>query len=103
MAPKRRSSCSCESLLHKAMTVVYSFYKSADHEADTGRDACHLQVGRMMIPSPFPPAGKRNEFLDIYEQASVDEKLVITEGDGVDRVMQEFTILKYEVLPDNAG
>ena len=57
----------------------------------------------MMIPSPFPSAGKRNEFLDIYEQASVDEKLVITEGDGVDRVMQEFTILKYEVLPDNAG
>jgi hypothetical protein len=29
--------------------------------------------------------------------------LAITEGDGPDRVQQQFIILKYEVLPDNAN
>ena len=55
----------------------------------------------MMIPNPLPPAGKRNEFLDVSEMSS--ETLSITEGDGADRVMQQFAILKYEVLPDNAN
>jgi hypothetical protein len=83
--------------LKKRLTVVCSLFKWGDHEAVTGPDACHLQVGRMMIPNPLP-AGKRNEFLDIFEMP--DETLSITEGYGADRVMQQFRILKYEVLPD---
>ena len=53
----------------------------------------------MMIPNLFPPPGKRREFLDVYEMPG--ETLSITEGAGEDREMQQFTILKYEVLPDN--
>jgi hypothetical protein len=68
--------------LTKRLTVACSSYKWGDHEAVTGPDACHLQVGRMMIPGGT---------------------LSITEGDGPDRVVQQFTILKYEVLPDNAN
>ena len=86
--------------LTKRLRVVCSLYKWGEHEAVTGPEACHLQVGRMMLPNPLPPPGKRNEFLDIFEMPN--ETLSITEGDGADRVMQQFTILKYEVLPDNA-
>ncbi len=67
----------------------------------TGPDACHLQVGRMIVPNPLPPPEKRNEFLDVFEMPT--ETLSITEGDGPDRVSQQFNILKYEVLPDNAS
>ena len=87
--------------LTKRLTVVCSSYKWGDHESVTGPEACHLQVGRLIIPNPLPPAGKHNEFLDVFEMPS--ETLSITEGDGADRVMQQFAILKYEVLPDNAN
>src|ERR1700693_2741298 len=76
----------------KRLTVVCSFYKWVDHEMVRGPEACHLLVGHMMIPNPFPPAGKRQDFLDIYEMPS--EVLSITEGDGADRVVQQFDILK---------
>jgi hypothetical protein len=55
--------------LTKRLTVVCSLYQWGDHEAVTGPAACHLQVGRMMIPNPLPPTGERNEFLDVDEQA----------------------------------
>jgi hypothetical protein len=83
----------------KRIIVVCSFYKWGEHEQVQGPDACHLQVGRLIVPNPLPPAGKRDEFLDVYEMP--DEILAITEGDGPDRVQQQFIILKYEVLPDN--
>jgi hypothetical protein len=87
--------------LTRRLTVVCSSYKSADHESVTGPEACRLQVGPMMIPnSSFPPAGKSRESLEIQEMTL--EKLSITEGAGADRVMQEFNILKYELLPDNS-
>jgi hypothetical protein len=85
--------------LRKRLSVICSFYKWGDHESVSGPEACHLQVGRMMIPNLFPPPGKRREFLDVYEMPG--ETLSITEGAGEDREMQQFTILKYEVLPDN--
>lgn len=87
--------------LTKRITVVCSFFKWGDHEANTGPEACHLQVGRMIIPNPLPASEHRNEFLDVYEMP--DEVLSITEGDGPDRVMQQFKIVKYEVLPDNSN
>ena len=87
--------------LTKRLIVVCSFYKWADHEAVTGPDACQLQVGRMIVPNPFPPPEKRADFLDVFEMSS--ETLAVTEGYGPDRVSQQFNILKYEVLPDNAS
>jgi hypothetical protein len=85
--------------LRKRLTVVCSLFKWGDRESVTGPEACHLQVGRMIIPNPLPPAEKRQEFLDVFEMP--DETLSITEGVGADRVTQQFIILKYEVLPDS--
>jgi hypothetical protein len=85
----------------KRIIVVCDFYKWGKHEQVQGPEACHLEVGRLIVPNPLPPAGKRDEFLDVYEMP--DERLAITEGDGPDRVQQQFIILKYEVLPDNAS
>lgn len=83
--------------LRKRLVVVCDFYKWDNHEPVKGPDACHLVVGRLIVPNPLPK-DKRSEFLDVFEMP--DEVLSITEGDGNDRVMQQFTILKYEVLPD---
>jgi hypothetical protein len=85
--------------LTKRLTVVCTFYKWGDRPPVSGPDACHLQVGRMIVPNQFPPEGKRDEFVDVYEMPS--ETLAITEGDGSDKIEQQFKILKYEVLPDN--
>ena len=85
--------------LRKRLTVVCSWYKWGDHERVDGPEACDLQVGRLIIPNPFPPPEKHREFLDVFETSA--DTLSITEGVGADRVMQQFTILKYEVLPDN--
>jgi hypothetical protein len=83
--------------LRKRLTVVCSFWKWGDREPVIGPEACHLQVGRLMIPNQIP----RGKFLDIFEMA--DETLSITEGDPTDQVAQHFSILKYEVLPDSDG
>ena len=76
-------------------------YRWGGREAVTGPDACHLQVGNIIVPNPLPPEGKREQFVDVYEMPS--EMLSITEGDGAERVVQQFDILKYEVLPDGEG
>ncbi len=54
----------------KRLTVVCSLYRWGDHEPVTGPEACHLQVGRLIIPNPLPPFGKRSEFLDVFEMSS---------------------------------
>ena len=84
--------------LTKRITAVCDFYKWGDHEAVFGPQACDLQVGQMMVPNPFPGEGKRKDFLDIYERSA--DNLYITRGDGPDRVHQQLTILKEEVLGD---
>ena len=84
--------------LTKRLTVVCSLYKWGNHEANTGPDACHLQVGRLIVPNQMPPPGRPQEFIDVYEMPS--ETLAITEGDGPDQVSQQFNILKYEVVPN---
>src|ERR1700733_1864410 len=85
--------------LRKRLIVICSFYKWGDHEAVRGPEACHLQVGRLIVPNLFPPPDKRQEFLGVSEMP--EEVLSITEGDGPDRVLQQFNILKYEVLSIN--
>jgi hypothetical protein len=77
--------------------VICSFYKWGNHEAVDGPEACHLQVGHLIVPNPF--AKNRDDFLLVQEMPS--EVLSITEGDGENQVMQQFSILKYEVLPTN--
>ena len=77
--------------LRKRLTVVCSVWKWGDREPVIGPEACHLQVGRLMIPHQ-PNQVSRGRFLDVFEMG--DETLAITEGDGSDRVMQRFFILK---------
>jgi len=49
----------------------------------------------MMVPSISN--GKRGkDFLDIYEMSP--DRLAITEGDGPDRVSQQFVVLKQELV-----
>jgi hypothetical protein len=85
--------------LRKRLTVICASYKWGDHQLVTGPEACHLQVGRLIIPNPFTSQEKRQDFVDVSEMP--EEVLSITEGEGPDRVMQQFNILKYEVLPDS--
>jgi hypothetical protein len=53
----------------------------------------------MIIPNPFPPEGKRQDFIDVMEMSS--GVLAITKGYGADRVSQQFKVLKYEVLSES--
>jgi hypothetical protein len=57
-----------------------------------GTDACHLQVGQLYALNMKP-----GKFELVTEDP--DEKLVVMQGEGDDRVWQQFSILKYEVLP----
>jgi len=86
--------------VEKRMTVVCNFYKWGNHKMVTGPDACNLQVGKMIIPNPFPPEGKRQEFIDAFEEPG-EEALCIAEGVDADRVSQRFKILKCEVLSES--
>jgi hypothetical protein len=82
--------------LRKRLVVVCDSYKWGRHESVKGPEACHLQVGRLIVPDQTPDDPKA--FVDVFEMPS--ETLAITEGYGDDRVSQQFTIIKYEVLPD---
>jgi hypothetical protein len=84
--------------LRKRLIVLCDSYQWGQHESLSGEDACHLQVGELIVPNPIPGEGKEQEFVDVYEMPQ--EMLSITEGHGDDRVSQRFKILKYEVLPD---
>lgn len=82
--------------LVKRLVVICSLYQWGDHDALLGPDVCHLQVGRLIIPNPQPDVAHRSQFLDVFEMPS--EILAITEGYGADRVIQQFKILKYDVV-----
>jgi hypothetical protein len=82
--------------LKKRLVVVCSSYKWGNHESVNGPEACHLQVGRMIVPNPLPGQAHRDQFIDVFEMP--DQSLSITEGDGEDRTMQQFKIMSYEVV-----
>jgi hypothetical protein len=84
--------------LKKRLTVICNSYQGGNREAVTGPEACHLQVGRLIVPNPYPPNDKRYEFVDVLEMPHAT--LAITEGDGEYQVSQQFTIVKYEVLAE---
>ena len=84
--------------LRKRLTVVCTFWQVGERESVKGPEACHLEVGRLLVPYRATPLANPEDFVDVSELA--DETLSITEGEGDNRVMQQFTILKYEVLPE---
>jgi hypothetical protein len=75
------------------MTVSY---KLGDHDFLKGSDVCDLQVGQLI--STFIPkkdADREHVFID-----ASDNQLYIARGDGDQKIVQFFDILKYEMLPD---
>ena len=82
--------------LIKKLVVRCLSYTWGDHDTVEGPDACHLQVGRLIVPTPLINKATPDQFIDVYEMP--DEVLSITEGEGADRVMQQFKILSYTVV-----
>jgi hypothetical protein len=80
--------------LRKRLIVVCDSYQWGERERIRGREACHLEVGRMYTPNLNTSKGQ--DVMHVWELPG--EKISITEGEG-DRVAQQFSILKYEVLP----
>ena len=80
----------------KKLVVVCMFYKWGEHDAVDGPDACHLQVGRLIVPSLESGNADKSHFITVFEMPN--ETLSITEGSGDDRVMQQFKILSYTIL-----
>lgn len=82
--------------MKKKLVVVCMFYKWGEHDTVDGVDACHLQVGRLIVPSLESGNTDKASFVTVFEMPN--ETLSITEGSGDDRVMQQFKILSYSVL-----
>lgn len=80
----------------KKLVVVCTFYKWGDHDSMDGPDACHLQVGRLIVPSLESGNADKAHFVTVFEMPN--ETLSITEGSGDDRVMQQFKIERYELV-----
>src|SRR3954469_693075 len=72
--------------LRKRMVLLCESFKWGQRPSVTGEEACHLVVGHLIT------------FTHVFEMPG--EVLSITEGEGDDRVMQQFKILKYEVMED---
>jgi hypothetical protein len=81
--------------LTKRLTVVCDFYKWGKHEPVAGRNACNLRVGSLMVRR-YERDGS-NLVLYIFEDP---DRLTIVEGEGDDRVSQQFFILKSEVVSE---
>ena len=84
--------------LTKRMTVVCQYYKWGNREKVTGPTACSLRVGSLMIPR-YAKDEKGNGKTVLYMFEDPDY-LSIIEGDGDERIMQGFRILKNEVVPE---
>jgi hypothetical protein len=82
--------------LTKKLVVTCNFYQWGEHKAVEGPDACHLEVGRLIVPNHFVDDAHRNEFIDVYEMP--DEVLSIIEGNGANQVTQQFKILSYTLV-----
>jgi hypothetical protein len=82
----------------KHLIVECVMYQWGKREPVRNSEACHLQVGQLIVPNPIPDPKKPDEFVDVFEMPN--SMLSITEGMGSNRQMQIFKIVKYEVLPD---
>ena len=81
--------------VRKRLTVVCLSYQWGEHEVVRGPNACSLSVGRLykMNMKPGP------DLLITLEDPGNVYTFSIAEGDGDNRVIQLFSVLKYEVLP----
>ena len=82
----------------KRLIVICNFYQWGNRPAVDGPEQCHLGVGQLLVPNPFPPKDKPESYLDVFEMPT--EVLSITQGTGEDRITQQFQIIKYELLAD---
>ncbi len=81
------------------LTLACDFTVTGRGEKSTGRDACGLQVGRLMTENAFS-GGKGASLVVITEMGP--DWIAIEEGEGPDRLSQHFTILKNELLSPRA-
>ena len=88
--------------LTKKLVVVCSFYQGWQGEPIKGPDACHLDVGRLIVPNPYPAQDYDDAFLDVEIIPGAGETLSITEHADRHMKMQQFYILKHELLTDEA-
>ena len=84
-----------EPSVKRRLVVVCLYHELGKTKGESGPEACHLDVGRVMIDN-FSPKSP-DEKLDIWENP--DQTLWITEGSGDDEVKQNFSIVKNEILP----
>jgi hypothetical protein len=82
--------------MEKRLVVECMFYKGGEQQNVDGPEACHLQVGRLIVPSLESGNADKSHFVTVFEMPN--ETLSITEGQGPDRVMQQFKILSYSVV-----
>lgn len=85
--------------MRKRMTVVCSFYQRDEDQVREGPQACDLRVGQLIASNHSPNAnGQYSDFVDIWEMTP--EILSVQFGDGPNRTLQQFVILKNEVITD---
>ena len=87
--------------MEKRFFVVCQSYRLGEQPPVLGPGACHLLVGRSIIPHLAPDRAHRKEFVDVFEMPN--GVLSVTEGDGSDQVTQQFKILRYEVVKKQSG
>lgn len=81
----------------KRLTVVCAFFKWGNREAVPGPQACDLRVGRLLESTVFTKAKEAGaNYVFIDETA---DHLSITEGEGNNQVLQDFRVVRYELLP----
>jgi hypothetical protein len=82
-------------LLRQRLVVVCKYAKWPDHEG-SGKDACHLQVGELMVPTLSPSEVKAGHPVIAMEWN--DGSLTFEEGSGTNEVYQSFEIKKSEII-----
>jgi hypothetical protein len=83
----------------KRLIVICNFFVWGNRRPVDGPEACHLDVGRLIVPHLTSPKDHPESNVDVFEMP--DQVLSITEGIGDDHTTQQFRILKYELLPDS--
>jgi hypothetical protein len=79
----------------KKIVMICKLYQIGNYQPVTDATVCELPIGKF-YPS-HRPREEKGGFLLISEQ---NDRLSITEGIGANRILQSFTVLSIEVLPD---
>jgi hypothetical protein len=79
----------------KKIVMICKLYQVGNYQPVTDATICELPIGKF-YPS-YRPREEKGGFLLISEQ---NDRFSITEGIGAHRILQSFTVLSIEVLPD---